>query len=895
MKLRSSCIAAYLIGSALLLGYGLQAHATTYPANTTYYISNSGCSDTNAGTSANAPWCTFNNVNGNTFSPGDQILLAAGSTWNQELDLSGTGTSSSWITLGRYGTGLNPIINRNDTSGTLRCLRLMNPDYWNIQSLTVKDAGAGILVEFTTPNHYGLNITDIYATGMTGIAGTSNGTADNLVESPGIALSTPSTATISLSTGQYTVSGVNISYVEGTGNETTLFPRPLGGNGVSTWGLWNAVIQNVYAHQDLRGPTGSLYMTQANQSTILDSVFTDVINGNSVGTTETISGLNNNDAVVNSTFTNTPPTSSPDGCGWDNEVKSNGAQFYGDYFANNAGAGIEFLAIHGIGDFDSNNEVASNLFVSNGGGSSNGSAGAIVTTGNSDVPSGTAENNLYYEPNYGFDVVFGSTGSFSGFTFINNLAADTQSDTWNAMNDFSNSQGQNQWSYQYYNGSSWDNMATYNPYTSGAGISGLWSTWGANNNTALVGGNTMQPDACNTCWTARTWTAPYAGNLSIRGWVTKTASGGNGVLVNITQNGSPIWGGSGTTLAGTNTTGFSTNVDVPVAAGDTIRFQVNNGGSGNNDTDQISWSPNIIYTNHAGNVANANFQTPAQPAKGYEYGPMTYGWTFNNHAGVQANGSAWGAPTAPEGGTQTGFLQGPGSVTQSVDFAAGTYYISFLAAQRTGTGGPQTVAVYIDSTLVGTFSSIPSSFTPLTTNSFTLTAGAHTVMIEGTTSTDNTAFIDDVTITELANANFQAPAQPAKGYQYGPMTYGWTFSSHAGVQANGSAWSAPAAPEGGTQTGLLQGVSSVIQSVAMNAGNYNISFYAAQRTSTGGAQTIAVYVDSTLVGTFSSIPSSFTLLNTKSFTVTTGTHTITIEGMNSGDNTAVIDDVQINP
>ncbi len=894
MKLRVFCIAASLVGVVLLLAPNLQAQIT-FPANTTYYISNFGCSDANAGTSPSAPWCTFNNVNGNIFSPGDQLLLAAGSSWNQELDLLGTGTSSNWITLGSYGTGVNPIINRNDTSGTLRCVRLTNPDYWNIEHLTVENAGAGILVEYSTPNHNGLNITDIYATGMKGIAGTNNGAADNLVESPGVALSTPSTAKISLTTGQYTVSGVNISYVEGTGNETTLFPRPLGGNGVSTWGLWNAVIQNVYAHQDLWGPTGSLYMTQVNQSTILDSVFTDVLNGNSVGTTETISGLDNNVAVINSAFTDTPPTSSPDGCGWDNEVKSNGTQFYGDYFANNAGAGIEFLAIHGTGDFDSNNEVASNLFVNNGGGSLNGSAGAIATTGDSDVPTGTAENNLYYEPNYGFDVVFGSTGSFSGFTFTNNQAADTDLDTWNSMEGFSNAQGQNQWSYQYFNGSIWDDMTTYNSYTSGAGIAGLWSTWGADSNTALVGGDTMQPDACNSCWTARTWTAPYSGNVSIRGWVTKTASGGNGVLVNITQNGSPVWGGSGTTLAGTNTTGFSTNVDIPVVAGDTIRFEVNNGGSGNNDTDQISWSPNIIYTNHAGLVANADFQTPAQPSKGYEYGPMTYGWTFSSGAGVQANGSAWGAPPAPNGGTQTGFLQSTSSVTQSIDFAAGTYYISFLAAQRTSTGGPQTVAVYVDSTLVGTFSSIPGSFTPLTTNSFTLTAGNHTVEIEGTNSGDNTAFIDDVTLTELANANFQAPAQAAKAYQYGPMTYGWTFNSGAGVQANGSAWGAPPAPNGGTQTGFLQSTGSVIQSVSLNAGTYNISFYAAQRTSTGGPQTVDVYVDSTLVGTFSSIPGSFTLLKTNNFTVATGTHTITIEGMNSGPNTAFIDDVQINP
>lgn len=111
----------------------------------------------------------------------------------------------------------------------------------------------------------------------------------------------------------------------------------------------------------------------------------------------------------------------------------------------------------------------------------------------------------------------------------------------------------------------------------------------------------MLPDACNTCWTARVWTAPHAGNISIRGWVSKGISGGSGVKVEILQNSTNIWGGSGgTTLAGTNMTGVATNVDVTVATGDKIYFQVNNGGSGNNTDDTISWSPNIVYTTALG-------------------------------------------------------------------------------------------------------------------------------------------------------------------------------------------------------------------------------------------------------------------------------------------------------
>jgi hypothetical protein len=95
--------------------------ATTYPinSNTTYYIGNSGCSDGNAGTSSSAPWCTFNNVNGRTFSPGDQILLASGSGWLQQMSPLGSGVSGNPITIGCYGSTCSsnyPVINAGSSN-----------------------------------------------------------------------------------------------------------------------------------------------------------------------------------------------------------------------------------------------------------------------------------------------------------------------------------------------------------------------------------------------------------------------------------------------------------------------------------------------------------------------------------------------------------------------------------------------------------------------------------------------------------------------------------------------------------------------------------------------------------------------------------------------------------
>jgi hypothetical protein len=647
MKLRISAITASLIGCALLFGAGLKAQ-TTFPANTSYYVGYTNCSDSQTTPTASFPWCTFNNINGNIFSPGDHLYLQAGGSWNQELDLLGTGTSSNWITLSSYGTGANPIINRNDTTtGTLRCLRLTNPDYWNINNLQVENAGAGILVEFSTPNHNGLSITNVFASGMQGIPYGTQANADGMIVSSGIILTSPSNQTITLTAGQSDINNVYIGNFEGTNNfgSITLWDSGWvgwgaggGADGNTTWALTNGVFQNLYLHQDWQGASQApISLSFAHNLTIMDSVITDPLGYSSTGTTAMISALDNHIVLMNDQITNVPPTGSADGCGWDNEMQNNDIEFLGDYIGNNAGAGIEFLNIHnagydGFSDHNTNNVVTSSLFVNNGGGG--GSWGGLWAYGSDFTPTGTASQNLYYEPAYGFSGV-----NMPGFTFTNNLPADSAADTWNAFNGFSSTQGQNQWSYQYFSGS-YSNMSTYNAL----GTAGVWSSWGANSNTSQIWGSKMLPDACNACWTARVWTAPHAGNISIRGWVAKGVSGGSGVVVDIYQNGTRIWGASGgTSLAGTNMTGFATNADVTVATGDKIYFQVNNGGSGNNTSDTISWAPNIAYTTQLGTSGGdlLNNQGFTSNLNGWtEYGSPLSSITVPNSGEVQMYNSS---------------------------------------------------------------------------------------------------------------------------------------------------------------------------------------------------------------------------------------------------------------
>jgi len=143
-------------------------------------------------------------------------------------------------------------------------------------------------------------------------------------------------------------------------------------------------------------------------------------------------------------------------------------------------------------------------------------------------------------------------------------------------------------------------------------------------------------------------------------------------------------------------------------------------------------------------VTNNSFETPA--ANGYTYNPVGGTWTFTGSAGIQQNGSAWGAANAP-GGTQTAFLQPAGVISQSVTFTTtGSYQISFQSAQRTNYAG-LSIVVAVDGVQVGT-NIVPSStaFAAYTSASFTIsTTGAHTISFtdSGYTGQGN-GFIDMV-------------------------------------------------------------------------------------------------------------------------------------------------------
>jgi streptogramin lyase len=170
--------------------------------------------------------------------------------------------------------------------------------------------------------------------------------------------------------------------------------------------------------------------------------------------------------------------------------------------------------------------------------------------------------------------------------------------------------------------------------------------------------------------------------------------------------------------------------------------------------DNTAFVDNVRLTRApAVSFADAGFELPSLAAGQFQYDPAGTPWTYTSSAGVAGNSSGFtaGNPNAPEG-RQVGFLQGHGSFSQLVPaLAAGTYQLTFAAAQRGNLVSHQDFRVVVDGVVVGTFTPASTSYSSLTTT-FIVGAGAHTITFQGldTVGGDNTAFIDNVRLTPQA-------------------------------------------------------------------------------------------------------------------------------------------------
>jgi parallel beta helix pectate lyase-like protein len=78
------------------------------------YVDSVGGSDSNPGTSADAPWHTVARVNATPLRPGDAIYFKRGGVWREMLQPQSGGAPLNPITFSSYGSGPSPVISGSD-------------------------------------------------------------------------------------------------------------------------------------------------------------------------------------------------------------------------------------------------------------------------------------------------------------------------------------------------------------------------------------------------------------------------------------------------------------------------------------------------------------------------------------------------------------------------------------------------------------------------------------------------------------------------------------------------------------------------------------------------------------------------------------------------------------
>jgi hypothetical protein len=317
---------------------------------------------------------------------------------------------------------------------------------------------------------------------------------------------------------------------------------------------------------------------------------------------------------------------------------------------------------------------------------------------------------------------------------------------------------------------------------------------------------------------------------------TLTATAGNS---SVTLNWNAPSGGlaynvyRGTTSGGESAVAITTDVmvtnfvDTTAANGTAYYYTVvaiNDGGNSSN-SNEVSSTPSVAAGGGIPVFLNPSFEIPVTSGATYE--PSGASWTFTNNAGIQDNGSVYsGLAVIAPNGNQTAFLQGVsgtlGTMTQTVNFLAGTFTISFYGAERPGQSQP--VLITVDGTSIGTYTPTSSSFAKITTSPFTVTAGNHTVEFSTTTSSgDNTTFIDLVTIGTSSGGG-SPPIITSSTSASGTM--GHAFSYQITASNSPTSYNATGLPAGlsvNTSTGAITGIptTSGTSSVTISATNAN--------------------------------------------------------------------------
>jgi hypothetical protein len=149
------------------------------------------------------------------------------------------------------------------------------------------------------------------------------------------------------------------------------------------------------------------------------------------------------------------------------------------------------------------------------------------------------------------------------------ISSTANGETWSASNGYSSHQGQDNWTYNYYDGSTYTQLNLL--------TGGVWTLSGARPMVQQGGGNPGGTSPLQD--SVRTWTAPNAGSVNISGWAVRTGASGSGDGVTLLIIKEDTFGAK-TTLYSQGITNtdytyqrFSVSA-VSVATGDKLHFHI---------------------------------------------------------------------------------------------------------------------------------------------------------------------------------------------------------------------------------------------------------------------------------------------------------------------------------
>ncbi|WP_176560068.1 S8 family serine peptidase [Brevibacillus dissolubilis] len=198
--------------------------------------------------------------------------------------------------------------------------------------------------------------------------------------------------------------------------------------------------------------------------------------------------------------------------------------------------------------------------------------------------------------------------------------------SFTASEDYSNIQGQNNWYYQEWTGTGYQDLS----YVADGNF------WMGSYLYTRVYQNRQETDAFDS---VRTWMAPRQGTVRITGNVAQQfADCGDGFQVKIMKNGTQIWPNTGWQYIDyDDTTGLPHDIQVPVNAGDTIHFVMNQGAQ-NNWCDRAIWDPKISYDNLKTSYTASDDFGPVQGLNNWYYQEYKWDTLYQN---MSFTGSYW--------------------------------------------------------------------------------------------------------------------------------------------------------------------------------------------------------------------------------------------------------------